>query len=398
MPHVVVLKRLTQASDLGWFRSIFYGRSLKGKQKGITLNKDVINHIWRNLLRRQDAYEVAKAAGDKKAASAAGHIPIAVELHGPGGKPPIFANRLLALQDKNWRLNGAFMDAPPTDPDRFDVMQEGDYALIGFDGVEWPTQATVVLLSAANDAALLRNLPKLPKGQGSMVRMEPDVLQELADASRLPPGHPIRVLAGDPEVEAAVEQVVRRRGRARAVNADDFDRGKASAEETGRRGEVLVNEWLSNNISKLRNGHRWMWPDDAAAPYDFERLLDGDLIGLVDVKSTTALWIGDFYMSFAELYYAANSPVPYQIYRASEVSSSGAWLRISSDIREFAKAVIASLDGTMPRGSRVTTVAVSPRRSGLRWGPPVRLSYPGQAPNPFLETGEDDEDPQLPLL
>ena len=62
MADYVVLKRLTEKSDLGWFRSIFYNRSLKGRQKGITLNKAVINDIWPNLVARQIAYEAAKAA------------------------------------------------------------------------------------------------------------------------------------------------------------------------------------------------------------------------------------------------------------------------------------------------------------------------------------------------
>lgn len=58
----VVLKRLTLKSDLGWFHSIHENRKLKGHQKGITLNKPIINKIWPELRSRQADYDAAKDA------------------------------------------------------------------------------------------------------------------------------------------------------------------------------------------------------------------------------------------------------------------------------------------------------------------------------------------------
>ena len=128
MVDYVVLKRLTEKSDLGWFHSIFLNRKLSGGQKGITLNKRIINEIWPNLIARQTVYEAAKEAEaeakerggagnavaeiERNKAQDAGHLPVQVEIHGPEAKAPFTVNRLVALQDKNWRLNGAFASGP----------------------------------------------------------------------------------------------------------------------------------------------------------------------------------------------------------------------------------------------------------------------------------------------
>lgn len=206
MVDYVVFKRLTLRSDLGWFKSIFHKHELKTKQKGIGLNKEIINQIWPSLVARQAAYAKAKASGDTMAAQKAGHLPIHVEIHGPAAKPPIISEQLMALQDKNWRLTGPFIEEPTSDKHRFDlVMEEGDYALIGFNGIDRPNKAIVILLAhSTSDAALLADLPTLPRGSGSMVRIEPAALGDLATKHGLPEGHAIRLLLVDSTGQEAV--------------------------------------------------------------------------------------------------------------------------------------------------------------------------------------------------
>jgi hypothetical protein len=399
----VVLKRLTLASDLGWFHSIHDNRKLKGHQKGITLNKSIINKIWPELVLRQANYDAAKyaevaarnlgdagiaaAAMERNKAQDAGHLPVKVEIFGPAGKPPLFESRLMALQDKNWRLNGAFIEDPLEDPIRFNpVLQEGDLALIGFDGIELPTRAVVVLLAqSTHDAPLMANLaPLVTKGAKSMVQLTPDFLQKFADEQGLPLGHIIRTLAGDPVVEAALEEIVqgdlaaatkiRVRRPSRAETAEELAAGIAASTLTGQRGERMVNALLADQHKGGGPVHRWKWPMSAAHPYDFELLSPtGSVDIVIDAKSTSAVWTADFYMSSAELAHAVESPVPYLIYRLSKVGPTGAWLRMSDDIRNFATVVAPAFADAAPVGTRVTTIAISPIASGLTWSDPVRL-------------------------
>jgi hypothetical protein len=315
----VVLKRLTLASDLGWFHSIHENRKLKGHQKGITLNKSIINKIWPQLLARQADYDAAKnaeaaarksgsagttaAATERNKAQAAGHIAVKVEIYGPAGKPPLFEDRLMALQDKNWRLDGAFIEDPPGDPTRFDpVLQEGDLALIGFDGVELPTRAVVVLLAQSTyDAPLMADLSQLvTKGIKSMVELAPDYLLTFSDNHRLPSGHVIRTLAGDPIVEYALEEIVqgdmaaaakvRSRRPSKAESAEELAAAIAANTLTGQRGESMVNTMLSEQHEAGGRAYRWMWPMSAAHPCDFELLSGiGNVDTVIDAKSTAAV-------------------------------------------------------------------------------------------------------------
>lgn len=405
MVYRVVLKRLTEKSDLGWFHSIHDKRDLAGHQKGITLNKQIINGIWPNLLVRQSEYNAAKAAEkaaqttggaglavaaiEKGKAQAAGHLPINVEIYGPAGKPMLhFANRLMALQDKNWRLNGAFIEEPPTDPDRFDsALQDGDLALIAFDGVEWPTRAVVVLLAQSTvDAILMADLvPLVKRGARSMVELTPADLQTLADKHGLGANHVVRTMAVDPVIEAALEEIaqgniaaaatVRQRRPNKPITAEEHATAIAKNTITGQLGEQMVNGLLCAEHSSGGPAYRWMWPESAAHPYDFETLnTAGSPDTVIDAKSTSSVWTIDFFISSAELAYAATSPFPYVIFRLSEVGPTGAWLRRSNDIRPFAKTVMAALTAAAPPGTRVISIAVSPDASGLTWSdPPERL-------------------------
>lgn len=399
----VILKRLTERSDLGWFHSIHDNRGLPGHQKGINLNKPMVNTIWPNLMTRQVAYEAAKAAeaaarlpggagavaaaAERATAQEVGHLRIRVEVHGPDNRPPIIEDRLLALQDKNWRLNGAFIEDSPGDAARFDpTLQEGDLALIGFDGVEWPTRAVVVLLAHSTaDAALMADLsPLVTKGARSMARLSSDDLQTFADNHGLPDGHVIRTLAGDPVIKAALEEIaqgdiasvakIRMRRPSRQMTPEELAAGIAENTRIGQLGERMVNAYLAEKHATGGLAYVWMWPTSAAHPYDFALLNHAIVDTVIDAKSTSSEWKANFYMSMAELEYAANSSVPYLIFRLSEVGPMGAWLRMSHDIRAFATAVASSFAVAAPTGTRATTIAISPVAAGLAWSdPPVRL-------------------------
>jgi len=402
MPDYVVLKRLTLNSDLGWFKSIFEKHHLKTRQKAITLNKEVMNALWPSLLIRQDAYEhhkvlqnAAKALGsagqaifdaEKAAAKAVGTIPVRVEVHGPGGKPPILMDRIIALQDKNWRLNGDFVTDPPGDPTRFyPTMQEGDLALIGFNDVGWPADPVVVLLSQSNDAPLWAALrARVSKGRSSMVEVDPADLVSLANAHGLAPGHVIRTLGSTStplppgSLPGPTAPLPKTRGRSTATSKAtpaQLAARLAAAAAVGQLGEELVDSYLSVQRSSGQPTHTWISQNYAEHPYDFEVLsATGAVIDVVDAKSTSQAWTADFYMSAAEVSYAAASPVPYRIYRVSEIApGTSAQLRVSDDIRSLAATIVSGVLASAQAGTRATGFAINPQTAGITWTGPIAL-------------------------
>lgn len=400
MPDYVVLKRLTLKSDLGWFKSIFEGHRLITKQKAITLNKDIMNDLWPSMLIRQRAYErhkasqeaaedlgdVVRAAAEKAAAKAVGTIPVHVELHGPDGKPPISMDRIIALQDKNWRLNGDFVTDPPGDPTRFyPTMKEGDLALIGFNDIGWPADPLVLLLSQRYDAPLWHALEKrVFKGSGSMVKVDPADLVSLANAHGLAAGHIIRTLGsistqlppeGLPSPTTPRHLLLGRSHTTSKATPAQLAARLAAAAKVGQRGEELVDAYLGVKRTSGQPTHTWISELYAEHPYDFELLsATGAVIEVVDAKSTSQGWTADFFMSAAEVSYAAVSPVPYRIYRVSGlVSEASAQLRVSDDIRPLAAAIATGSLASAQLGTRVTGFAINPQTVGVTWTAPIAL-------------------------
>jgi hypothetical protein len=392
----VVLKRLTEKSDLGWFRSIFRGRSLKGRQKSIILPKAVINDIWPNLQVRQDIYEASKKAMkaalkpggagksawklERANADIIGRLPVYVDIYGPGAKPMMQVDRIIKLLDKNWRLNGAFIDADAGDPARFDPLQEGDVAIIGFDGLDWPTAATVILLAEATDTAMWADLaPLVTKRSNPMISLDAQFLQDFADKHNLPIDHIIRRLFGGPVVAPPVAPValpgVRKPRAVTPVSAADRQARSVGNDLTGFLGEKAVDAHLSAQLPAAGLTHIWMWPTSAEHPYDFEVIAaSGAPDHVIDAKTTSSAWTSEFHMSSAELAWAAHSPVPYYIYRVSDMTpGKPSILRISNDIRAFAMAAALAFVRGAVQGTRAADVAISPDAPGLTWSGPVAL-------------------------
>lgn len=177
MADYIAVKLLNLRSELGWFKGIYDrrqlpgepgpGPGLKGNQKGITISADHLRAMYPMTVARQAAYDAekglqkaARAAADahEEAARLVGSITVHATIVGPGAHPgpdsppDIDApERVIALQDKNWRLNGKFIEDPPGEPTRFEsTLDEGDLAILGFTGIEEPTAVTVILLDADN--------------------------------------------------------------------------------------------------------------------------------------------------------------------------------------------------------------------------------------------------------
>ena len=95
---------------------------------------------------------------------------------------------------------------------------------------------------------------------------------------------------------------------------------------------------------------------------------------VIDAKTTSSTWTSEFHMSSAELAWAAHSPVPYYIYRVSDMApGKPSVLRISNDIRSFAMATaLAFVQAAVP-GTRAADVAIRPDAPGLTWSAPIIL-------------------------
>jgi hypothetical protein len=172
---------------------------------------------------------------------------------------------------------------------------------------------------------------------------------------------------GDP---GAVTRVRRRRRSRVQMTPEQLAAGLAAAGRIGRLGEAMVAELLRGRGAAFR----WMADEFASHPYDFE-LHDptGATASVIDAKTTSGPWTGNFYVSEGEIDYAADSAVPYRIFRVSDASDGGAMLRISDDIRTFAQQARNAYGAAAPPGTRASTIAVSPETSGITWSPPIRL-------------------------
>ena len=143
----LALKRLT-ASDLTFFEWHFRNRNA-GNQKAINLNADVFTG---ELYPRLDI--IVRERHNK--------VGIDLWIAGPGAAEPVNLQRKIikGTRYKNWRLDGEFIYNPEDTPERFNLLQPGDLALIGFEGDLEPNTVTLVLVSkdAPQDQILFSRL------------------------------------------------------------------------------------------------------------------------------------------------------------------------------------------------------------------------------------------------
>lgn len=364
------IKRLTK-SDLTFFEYQFRQQNA-GNQKSINLNADVFVDV---------IFPQARTA----AGGHARQFPLPLTILGPGLRlPPIRVTRkVIAAGDrqKNWRLNGEFIRDPDDDPERFHGLAAGDFAVFGFEGNGVPTAITMVLISAAEpgDAPLYVALQG-EVGTKRMIESSADQLQRLVDLS--PENHPIRELL-DVELDAALEeaalgsaegvQQLRRRPSARRMTAEALAAARSRAESVGRDGEIIVDDWLSKEVSAGRlKSAIWIAAENAINPWDFEIVeVTGEKVR-VEVKSTGGAFERPLHISQAEIIAAESSKVARtDIYRVYAVSDDGAWLQIARNISDFAKQILA-VSATFGAGIVPDGFSIQPRRIA-EWSDPIQI-------------------------
>jgi hypothetical protein len=353
MYDFLALKRLS-ASDLTFFERL-YRVVEAGNQKSINLNADVLTgRFYPNL------GTIADAQPD-------GEISLTLTICGPTGaglhrlKRKIVKGRAY----KNWRLNGEFVHDPPGEPGRFDRLRAGDLAVIGFEGTVAPHAVGLGLIGAGipEDAALHAALLPLvgTSSRTSMVELPMAALASALNAASVPNGHPLFGFTSDPLVALALEDVAQGgatgadilRRRTRPVTRAELAKAKASADRNGELGEDLVDRWLAGQ----EGAHEWASATNALSPFDFIRRHDGRTT-YIEVKSTSGPFSGGFHISLAEVREAAGCADPYVIYRVHDLTDDGGMLRVSTDIRDVARRLLAAHDGALFGGIKADSFTI----------------------------------------
>jgi Domain of unknown function (DUF3883) len=364
MERKIAVKRLT-ASDLTLFEWQFRNRNA-GNQKSINLNADVfVDQLFPSL---PDA-----------AIELNGRIPLDVYIYGPGhaGVHNLQRKILKGSAYKNWRLDGEYIPNPEDQPDRFNSLEPGDFAILEFQGRIVPTAAKLVLISQKlpADITIHADLSKLLAGH-SMISVSVAQLQSIA-ARLKDDAHPFHELTLDAELEDAALggsrgiTALRRRPATKVLSREELQRARRIAEEVGRAGEELVCQHL-RELKRKGAVIDFVWASDnnAVAPYDFlVTQLDKQEIA-VDVKSTSGEFERPLHISYAELVEMIGKR-RYDIYRVFEVSDTSGSLRISEDVGPFAASILDVI-GQLPEGVQLDGVSVDV--AALKFSPAKALS------------------------
>jgi hypothetical protein len=354
VPNKLVLKKLT-ASDLTFFEWQFRNRNA-GNQKAINLNADVlVDRLFPALP------ELVAAAGGK--------IPLDLSLFGPGlaGEHNLQRKIVKFGAYKNWRLNGEFIFNPDDGPNRYNILEPGDLALIEFVGGIQPTAANLLLISGGttDDAPLFAAL-NAALGATSMRAISQAEVRDAIAAARPSLEHPVHLLVVDAALEDAAlgggkgTQALLARRRQRSVTSEELERARRAAEEMGRLGEALLDSHFRTMEARgLLDTFTWASAINAVAPYDFQVVHATEGASDVDAKSTAGEFERLLHISASELTYMAASEERYDLYRLYEVTPIAAKLRVARDVRPFARSILACFRG-LPAGVTVDGVSVDP--------------------------------------
>lgn len=364
MSRKLVLKRLT-ASDLTLFKYHFLNRPA-GKQKAINMDAAVfVQQLYPSL-------------PEAVTALPGGRITLELSIYGPGVAPVHKLLRKILKQQKNWRLNGEYIDNPDDAPSRYNELREGDFAVFEFTGLPFPTAAKIALISKSNTSDAKLHLEFERRfGESSMVALTPPMIEEIIETTTPPSDHPIHEWAGADVIEEAalgnaqsIEKLLKRR-QGRGLSPEELMAAKASGERTGQLGEELIDIYFKG---KKEAGeivdYEWVSQSNAIAPYDFRVEWKGRQPTVLDVKSTRGGFDNPIHLSLGELVKSQRGPETYEIYRLYELTDRSARLRISNDVARSFKPILEAV-ADLPKG--VTADGFSIAVGALRFAKEVEI-------------------------
>jgi len=366
----LAIKRLT-ASDLTFFKWHFENNNA-GNQKAINLSRNVfIDVLYPSL-------------PDVIAERSDGKIPLTLYTYGPGLAEVYPLQRKIIKTHKNWRLNGEFIFTPGDTPERFNSLEPGDVAIMGFEGAVSPTALHIDYLAGAleTDRALRDATDAIIGNQsGSMKKITLEELSTLVQRVNPAENHPIRRFIVDSDIIEAVQgdaqarlRVFRRTGR--AMSQEELKSARQKAEETGKDGEELIAAYFEDRLKKqIINGYEWISRQNAVAPYDFKMTDAFDVTSLLDVKTTSGGFSAPLHISMAEIDTMVNTPERYDLYRVYSLDKDGGKLRIAKDMRGFAKSLVNILN-KLPVGTRIDGISIDPTQAQIRFEEEEFLIFP----------------------
>ncbi|WP_082576569.1 DUF3883 domain-containing protein [Lysobacter sp. Root604] len=352
MARKLALKKLT-ASDLTLFKWHFQNNPA-GKQKAFNLDSRVLVDELYPQLREPAAVPQPRFSID-------------LYLLGPGMAQSYNLQRKILKQQKNWRLNGEFIDSPEDDPQRYNILLPGDFALFEFSGDVVPGTAKIVLVAQALpvDAGVHRELDRRYP-EGSMWLLDEEEIEAVLAVEPLPIGHPLFEWLKTDDLEDAVlggvigVEKINRRREGRGITPEEFVSSRQVAEQTGVLGEVLLNEYFDRQLERGNfEWYEWTSSINAVSPYDFRiGPVNGDE-RLVDAKSTRGGFSNPIHLSLSELRRAVEGRTPYDIYRLYNVVDDCAKMRIAHDVGPVLRSLLDVFE-TLPAEVSVDAVSVRP--------------------------------------
>jgi hypothetical protein len=343
MSRKLLLKRLT-ASDLTLFKYHFLNRPA-GKQKAINMDAGVfVRQLYPSL-------------PEAVLALPRGQVPLDLSIYGPGTAPVHKQIRKILKQQKNWRLNGEYIDNPDDAPDRYNELREGDFAVFEFTGFPLPTAAKIALISKSNaDDTQLHLEFERRFGEISMVTLTPSLVEEIIDTATPSRDHPIHEWAGADVIEDAalgnaisIEKLLKRR-HGRGLSPEELMIARASGERTGQLGEELIDVYFkTKKEAGVVIDYDWVSQSNAIAPYDFRVEWKGQQQVVLDVKSTRGGFDNPIHVSLGELVKSQQGPELYEIYRLYEVTERSARLRISKNVAKSFRPILEAV-ADLPKG------------------------------------------------
>lgn len=354
----LALKKL-KGSDLSLFQSYFQ-KQPNVKQKAFNLDKKILKRFFPDIIS-------LLIPRPKKA------VFVDLVFYGPGLSQAHSLARKVKLDAKNLRLNGELVHNPEDEPERYDTVVPGDFAVMEFAGGELPDAVRVVLVASNNphDAALHEVLSGyLPDDDASMEVLTEDTLQAAVAEAQPGETHPIwhwldpvvsEELEEDSfgEVIEAQEEEVRGRSAGRGMSPADFDANREAAAQTGQRGEALLNSYFASAASEGVESYEWVSQINAISPYDFTIVTNNGGSRYADAKSTSGPFVTPLYLSRAEIKWAVESGTDYDIYRLYEVNELSAKFKVARNIRDRLRPVADMLEN-FPDGVKVDALSFKP--------------------------------------
>lgn len=377
VPRKLALRRL-QHSESTFFQPLLEqvqraaraAGLVKGSaQKAINLDKKVFHDQFYPLLPDQEFDVRLTISGPDDGRILTTSHPISKPRAKPGS------------DSKNWRLHGSTIRNPANDPYRYDHMAINDFLFMEFfdDALGAPGELTMQIMTRgfaqANDLEI--TLDSLFAPRSNMEALSEETMALLCDRARRLPTNPLLIFDEQYLLEAAAageaEAVESLLKRSRNVSREELLKIQQGRDRNGFLGEKLVAGWLtSEKVLGRISGFVYEANINAIAPYDFDVDPGSSAHRYVDVKTTSAHHEEGFYLSGAELNFASQAEAPYEIYRVSQLEEDSGVLRISEDIRKFARSLTQFLDG-LPEWTRMDTLSIQP--AALNWGDPVKLHH-----------------------